>query len=279
MKVYLINGKKIKRRFGVLLTCMAFLLTVTVFFSAVEGYFIDKLVSVSTTPETGVIIIDAGHGGEDVGATGVNGVYEKDLNLIFANLVGKELESRGYKVVYTRTDDKLLYTEQENIKGIRKISDLKNRCKIADEHKGALFISIHMNTFGAAKYSGLQVYYSNGSEKSINLATAIQSTVRERLQNDNKRAVKNGKGLYILDKCSATSVIVECGFLSNPDECAKLSEKEYQKELSFAIVCGIIEYIDGSNASNKKCQLISLTHSDVPKFTGVSVQNKNDTQA
>ena len=250
MRVYLVDGKKIKRRLGVLLTCIAFLLTVTVLFSAVEGYFIDKSLSASTTPESTVIIIDAGHGGEDVGATGVNGVYEKDLNLIIANLVGDELKSKGYTVVYTRTEDKLLYTEEENIKGIRKISDLKNRCKIANEHKGALFISIHMNTFGAAKYSGLQVYYSNGSEKSIRLATVIQSTVREMLQIDNKRTVKNGKGLYILDNCSATSVIVECGFLSNPDECEKLSEKEYQKELSFAIVCGIIEYMNGSNASN-----------------------------
>ncbi len=249
MKVYIVDGARLKRRFSVLLLCISFVLVCTVIFSGVKGFLTEKDVQSSIVPSEQVIIIDAGHGGEDVGATGVSGVYEKDLNLDFSFLIGKQLKEKGYTVVYTRTEDKLLYTEKENIKGLRKISDLKNRCKIAESYPNAIFVSIHMNTFGASKYSGLQVYYANGNDKSINLATAIQTSVRQELQNDNRRQIKNGKGLYILDNCTANSVLVECGFLSNPEECEKLSQKEYQKQLSFAIVCGIIEYINGCNAS------------------------------
>lgn len=190
-----------------------------------------------------VIIIDAGHGGEDCGAVGVTGVYEKDLNLSIANMIGELFSKEGYAVVYTRREDKLLYTEEENIKGLRKISDLKNRCKIAAEYPKALFVSVHMNSFSNSKYSGLQVYYSPESEESRQLAACVQSTVKSELQNGNNRKVKAGEGMYILENIDNPSILVECGFLTNPEECRKLSEKEYQKSLSFSIFCGIMEYM------------------------------------
>ena len=193
------------------------------------------------TDEASVIILDAGHGGEDSGAVGVNGVLEKELNLAIAVMIGEELTARGYTVVQTRTEDRLLYTEAENIKGIRKISDLKNRVKIFNSYENAIVVSIHMNSFAIAKYSGLQVYYADGSDS---LATAIKSAVREELQPENKRAIKRGEGIYVLEHSENTAVLIECGFLSNPEECAKLSEKEYQKRLSFSIVCGIIKYME-----------------------------------
>ena len=190
-----------------------------------------------------IIILDAGHGGEDPGAIGYNNVYEKDLNLSICTLLYEELTVRGYTVVMTRTEDKLLYNESENIKGIRKISDLKNRVKIFNSYDLAIAVSIHMNTFSAPQYHGTQIYYSD-ADGARTLAMAIKDSVRTSLQPDNKRPLKRSEGIYLLERSKIPTVLVECGFLSNPNECQKLSEKEYQKSLSFAIVCGIIEALE-----------------------------------
>ena len=246
MNIYLINGARLRRKLKSFIILVAVLLLISIigitFDEAADGV-IDTFNEAELNDEM-VIVIDAGHGGEDAGATGISGVYEKDLNLAVSMMIGEHLTNKGYTVVYTRTTDKLLYSDNENIKGLRKISDLKNRCKIADSYDNALFISIHMNTYGSSKYSGLQVYYSDGRRDSEALARSIQNSVKKTLQPNNNRNIKNGKSLYILDNCKATSVIVECGFISNEEECKKLLEKEYQNELSFSIVCGIIEYID-----------------------------------
>jgi N-acetylmuramoyl-L-alanine amidase len=192
--------------------------------------------------EKNLIILDAGHGGEDPGAIGINNVYEKNINLDIAFLIGEILCERGFAVMYTRAEDKLLYSEEENIKGFRKISDLKNRCKIAAEYPEAMFVSIHMNSYQNSKYSGLQVYYSENNENSRMLASNIQSSVKNELQSLNNRTIKAGEGMYLLENVYNPAVLVECGFLTNAEECKKLSEKEYQKQLSLAIVCGIIKY-------------------------------------
>ena len=245
MFVYVINFKHSLRflKFAILTVC-------TVFFAVLITRILqdnsprDMLTSAKSDQ---VIIIDAGHGGEDSGAIGENNVYEKNLNLELALLIGEDLKNRGYTVIYTRTEDKMLYSAEENIKGMRKISDLKNRCKITAEYENPILISIHMNSYGASKYSGLQVYYKDGSDESKALASKIQSSVRSTLQKGNNRQIKNGADLYLLKNAECTGVIIECGFLSNAEECKKLSEKEYQKELSFSIVCGIIEYINEIN--------------------------------
>jgi N-acetylmuramoyl-L-alanine amidase len=199
---------------------------------------------VARIAERKTVIIDAGHGGEDCGTIGISGVYEKDLNLEVSMLVGELLCEQGYTVVYTRTEDRLLYTEAENIKGIRKISDLKNRCKIGAEYNDSIFVSIHMNSYGDARYSGLHAYYAPNSTESERLAHAIQARVREDTQPHNNRVPKPGKNMYLLENLQNTAVLIECGFLSNAEECEKLSQKEYQKQLSFSIVCGIIEYMN-----------------------------------
>ena len=146
--------------------------------------------------------------------------------------------------MYTRTDDRLLYKEDENIKGIRKISDLKNRCSIAARYPDSVFISIHMNSFGNSKYSGTQVYYSTKNDDSRLLAEKIQNRVINDLQKINNRKIKPGNDIYLLENIDNNAVLIECGFMINPEELKKLSEKEYQKQLSFSIVCGIIEYIE-----------------------------------
>ena len=240
MFIYVINAKKALKSIKII-ALILLIAILTVFASEV---FSSQYISASSDNIGRVIVIDAGHGGEDSGAIGVNGIYEKDLNLEIAMIVGEELKSKGYTVVFTRTEDKMLYLPEENIRGMRKISDLKNRCKITEEYEDCILISIHMNSYGASKYSGLQVYYADANEKSRELATKIQASVRKELQPDNKRQIKNGESLYLLEHANGTAVLIECGFLSNEAECEKLSEKEYQKQLSFAIICGIIEYIE-----------------------------------
>ena len=188
------------------------------------------------------VIIDAGHGGEDPGAIGSDGTLEKELNLNIALLVGEELISRGYNVLYTRTEDKMLYSPDQNIKGLRKISDLKNRVKLANETENALLISIHMNSFGTTA-SGPQIFCSD-KEGSEVLAKELNTALKEKLNLSRSRPIKSQKGIYLLENAECDAVLIECGFLSNPEECKKPSEKDYQKQLSFAIVCGIINYVN-----------------------------------
>jgi N-acetylmuramoyl-L-alanine amidase len=99
-----------------------------------------------------------------------------------------------------------------------------------------------MNSYTNPKYSGLQVYYSKGNEGSFILANSIQTSVKESVDTKNERMIKEGKGMYVLENVTNPAVLIECGFLTNPEECEKLSKKEYRKQLSLAIVCGIIEY-------------------------------------
>ena len=189
------------------------------------------------------VVLDAGHGGEDPGAIGVSGAYEKDLNLAITLNISSQLKEAGINVILTREDDRLLYKPEENIKGLKKISDLKNRVAIANAEENAILVSIHMNSYGKESCFGLQTYYGKENGSSA-LANAIQASVKSHVQPANKRSVKYGEGLYLLENSEHPAVIVECGFITNGEECRKLSQKEYQKELSFSIVCGIIEYIN-----------------------------------
>ncbi len=242
MKIYVINFRKVRKVVSLVLTIVISIALTAGILITVDGALVEANNN-NVTDMSKVIILDAGHGGEDCGAVGVSGIFEKDLNLSMTLVIAEQLRDKGYTVILTREEDKLLYSAEEDIKGMRKIGDLKNRCKIAAEYPGATLISIHMNSFGAAQYSGLQVYHASNSE-STKLATLIQSSVKNNIQPTNNRVVKNGEGLYILENSPITSVLIECGFLTNEEECLKLSEKEYQNQLSSAIICGIIEYIE-----------------------------------
>ena len=198
------------------------------------------------------VIIDAGHGGEDGGAIGTNGIYEKDLNLKIATELADMLRASGINVIMTRNEDILLYDRNVDFKGRKKMLDLAARLKVANETENAVFISIHMNSFPIEKYSGLQVYYSKNTPESKMIAQNIQSSVKDLIQSNNGRSVKEAdEKIYLLDRCTNPAILIECGFLSNKDECAQLSESKYQKELSLAIFSGIISYIgDNVNITN-----------------------------
>ena len=247
MKIITVNLKRPLIATKIIFKLVCFLIILTFCVKLSECFYSKNYpyqAAALTLAQEKTIIIDAGHGGEDCGAIGTNKVLEKNLNLEIATALGEEFTKAGWAVIYTRLDDKLLYTEEENIYGIRKISDLKNRCKIGAENPNTLFVSIHMNSFSEAKYSGTHVYYSLNNEMSYGLAMSVQGKIREELQPGNNRVPKPGEGMYLMENLENPALLIECGFLTNPDECEKLSEKEYQKQLSFLICCGIIEYID-----------------------------------
>ena len=221
--------------------------TALILFCAVMISHISSVRQSTATPEhRPTVILDAGHGGKDSGAVGVNGVLEKDLNLEVCEALRALLVASGIEVVMTRSDDRMLYTEEQDIPGKRKYYDLENRRKTAEMHPGAVFVSIHMNKFAQERYSGLQVWCADDPE-SRTLADLITDTVRENLQPDNRREVKTaGQDIYLLHRAVGCAVLVECGFLSNPEECEKLCDEDYRKELSFLLFCAIMNYLDGA---------------------------------
>ena len=196
------------------------------------------------------VVLDAGHGGVDGGAKGVNGALEKDLNLSVVLLLADLFREAGVEVVLTRSDDSLPITEEQDRSGRRKKWDVDNRIAFTRLYPDALFVSVHMNWFPVEKYHGLQVWYAE-TPGSRPLAEAIRRRVVADLQPDNRRQSKQADGsIRLLDSAASTAVLVECGFLSNVAECEKISSLSYQRELSFSIFCGIMDIIKGNGGAN-----------------------------
>ncbi len=190
------------------------------------------------------VVIDAGHGGEDGGAIGASGVYEKELNLYIAQNLASMLRTNGINVVMTRERDELLYDKNSDYRGRKKQLDLAARVKIAQEEENCIFVSIHMNSFPQEKYRGLQVYYSSNNSASKELAESIQSSVCKYLQAENTRTVKKASSnIFLLDRITKPAVLIECGFISNTEECALISTEKYRQKLTLAIFCAITEHI------------------------------------
>ena len=195
-----------------------------------------------------IVIIDAGHGGEDGGAIGIDGTLEKDLNLSIALELDTLLRAQGIQTRLTRTEDILLYDRNSDYKGHKKAQDMAQRLKITEEYENAIFVSIHMNSFSQEKYKGLQVYYSTNSQNSSILAQKIQTMVAENLQWDNKRNVKpSDTGIYLLEHITHPAVLIECGFLSNSEDCSNLNSPSYRSKLCFIISAAICDYFQSLN--------------------------------
>ena len=190
------------------------------------------------------IVLDAGHGGEDGGAVSDTGVMEKNLNLSLTLMLKDMLVANGYRVILTRESDTLLYDKNSDYEGRKKALDLAARKQIAEETPNCLFVSIHMNTYPLPTCTGLQVWYSPNNPASLELARALQSTAKELLQPENDRAVKAaGSSIYLLHNLATPAVLIECGFLSTPEEAELLASPAYQKQLAFTIFCGLTEYL------------------------------------
>jgi len=190
------------------------------------------------------IILDAGHGGVDGGAVGVNGEVEKDINLSIALILRDMFRMSGYEVVMTRETD--ISIHDEGIKSVRKMktSDLHNRLALVEAHPNAVFVSIHQNKFGSSSSWGTQVFFSPNNPLSEELAASIQSNVTALLQPGNNREYKKaGKNLYLMYQAKCPSVLVECGFLSNAEEAVKLSQTQYQSQMAFSIYYSVMDYL------------------------------------
>lgn len=195
--------------------------------------------AVSGTNDEVVVVVDAGHGGNDPGKVSSSGIYEKDINLSIAIKVKKELEKKGMKVVLTRDQDTNLATPGATNK---KTSDMKNRVELINGAKADCMISIHQNSYTDPGVKGAQVFYFGSSKQSKELAEALQANIVSYVDEDNTRSAKEGNDYYILRKSVCTGVIIECGFLSCPEETAKLIDDKYQDKLAVAIAKTIAEY-------------------------------------
>ncbi len=201
----------------------------------------------AASPEDGTVntpircvVIDAGHGGEDGGTISATGLCEKDLNLAIALHLRDILEAAGVPTVMTRTEDILLYDRTVDYHGRKKVLDLAARLAIGEATENALFVSIHQNAFPATQYAGLQVWYGVADPRSKTIAAAMQEAGLQ-LDPTNKRHIKPaGSNIYLLDRLKGPAVLVECGFLSNPEEAARLGDPAYQRTLALLLASAIL---------------------------------------
>lgn len=188
------------------------------------------------------IVIDAGHGGEDGGAASCTGRSESAYNLEIALKLNDLMHLLGYDTVMIRDTDISVYTEGETI-ARKKVSDLKERVRIVRETENAILISIHQNTFSDSRYSGAQVFYAPAGESEA-LAKQIQLSFSQTLNPGSTRQCKPAEGVYLMRNIDCTGVLVECGFLSNPTEEARLRSDEYQKKLCCVIAANVGVFLD-----------------------------------
>lgn len=204
----------------------------------------DNVIQTNSTPITNkVIVIDAGHGLPDEGAQGFNGTTEQAINLAISLKLQKLIEQSGAKVYLTRSDENGIFsTDSVGIKN-KKVSDAKNRVEIGNSNDADIFISIHLNKYPASsKYKGWQTFYQKNIEDSKSLAEIIQENLNKNIEIENNRKSLPINGIYIMDKLEIPAVIVECGFLSNPEETENLKNEQYQNKLVWGIYLGIQEY-------------------------------------
>ena len=192
--------------------------------------------------ERSTVIIDPGHGGVDGGATSYSGVLESKINLDIALKLNDMMRLLGIRTIMIRETDRSIYTEGETI-AQKKASDLRERVRIINETRNALVVSIHQNTFPDEKYWGAQVFYpkTSGSKE---LADMMQKQLNINLMPDNNRLPKVAKGIYLMEHIQNPGILLECGFLSNPQEEALLRSEEYQKQLCAVITGVCAQYLD-----------------------------------
>ena len=202
-----------------------------------------KSVETVSTPVTNkIIIVDAGHGSPDEGAESLNGITEAEINLKIALKLQNLLEQSGCTVILTRSDENEIYDVGSDSIREKKISDAKNRVKIGNESSADIFVSIHLNKIPEQQYYGWQTFFNSSNEQSKVLAEEIQNNLNEVIQKENHRIAMKLNTVYIMKHVEIPISIVECGFLSNPQEEKELQQEEYQNRLAWGIYNGIISY-------------------------------------
>lgn len=178
------------------------------------------------------------------GAEGIEGITEEKTNLDIVLKLQKLLEESGATVILTRSDENAIYDLDKTTLREKKVSDIKNRVKIGNESSADICVSIHLNKGDNSTYNGWQTFYKKDDEKGKLLATTIQNELKETIKIENKRTAHEITGIYLVDNIEIPITIVECGFLSNPQESKKLLTEEYQNELAWGIYSGILKYFN-----------------------------------
>jgi len=191
-----------------------------------------------------VVVIDAGHGGRDPGASGSSGITEEEVNLKIALKLRRLIEQGGGTAIMIREDNSGLYTEGGNRQGTRKSEDLKNRHALINSCGADILISIHLNSFPQSQYFGAQTFYMKNEEKSRKLAESIQNELIKVLDRGNERKAKATDSMYILKNNNMPGALVECGFLSNREEERLLDDEHYQEKIAWSIFVGIVKYME-----------------------------------
>ena len=199
--------------------------------------------TVSLPVSNKVIVIDAGHRSSRWAVQWAHhGATEAQTNLKIALKLQTLLEQSGSTVILTRSDENAIYDIDKNTLREKKISDIRNRVKIGNESSADIFVSIHLNKIPQSQYDGWQTFYKPNDEKSMKLAKSIQTNLNDAIQKENKRVAMKLDTVYIMKHVEIPISIVECGFLSNPDEEELLLSDEYQNKLAWGIYNGIIDY-------------------------------------
>jgi len=204
---------------------------------AAAGKLSNYVTSDKVKKEEVQVILDPGHGGWDPGKVAVDDTLEKDINLAIAKKVETKLKKNGITVVMTREDDNGLYSENASNK---KAEDMKKRVEMINDSQPVLVVSIHQNSYSDASVKGAQVFYYSSSKESKKIAESMQELLRE-VDEGNTRQAKADSTYYMLKKTEVPTIIVECGFLSNAEDVAKLKDKTYQDDMAETICKGIIE--------------------------------------
>lgn len=208
----------------------------SIFKDGVVTIYDEDGVTDSYTASGRTIVIDAGHGGVDPGKVSIAGTEEKDINLSLALKLKEVLETDGYKVVLTRAAD------EDTCEGeYTKNGDLKKRVEIINSCDAEFVVSIHQNSYPDSSIHGAQVFYYSKSEEGKNMAECIQNSLLT-MDSSNTRKAKSNDSYYLFRYTKCPTVIVECGFLSNPDEEALLMSEEYQTRMVQAIRNGIMQH-------------------------------------
>ncbi len=231
-----------KKSIIAIITAFLIILSAMLYLTFMANFSAAEASSMSITQKT--VIVDAGHGGDDGGAIGIDGTVEKDINLDIALKLEKILKFYGFNVIMTRTQDVMTCDDGLDSLRKRKISDIHNRFELMRKNPDAIFISVHQNKFEDSSQHGTQVFYSGNDERSKELAEAIQTSVTLTLQRKNDRVVKkSGSGIYLLYHAKIPAVLVECGFISNSDEVKKLKDESYRMKLAILIADGLLKYL------------------------------------
>jgi N-acetylmuramoyl-L-alanine amidase len=230
--------KKLKIRFFVLLYCGVFIGAVSL--CQLASSSVTVLKESEPVQNRTVIIIDAGHGGIDGGATSCTGIPESHINLQISLRLNDLVQLLGFETKMIRKTDTSVYTEGNTI-AAQKVSDLKQRVKLVNETRNAVLVSVHQNTFLDSRYSGAQVFYAN-DDTSRELAKVMQADLISNLNPGSKRQCKSSDGIYLMQNIQRPGVLIECGFLSNPEEDANLQTAEYQKHIASVVATCISRF-------------------------------------